>query len=53
MHMAKMKGNTMKLVVLAAVAGLQAAAAGVEILCYDCLVTERSMYADRPLPVLL
>ncbi|MBQ0133652.1 MAG: DNA/RNA nuclease SfsA [Clostridiales bacterium] len=31
----------------------EAAAAGVEILCYDCLVTERSMCADRPLPVLL
>ena len=31
----------------------EAAAAGVHILCYDCLVTENSMYADAPLPVVL
>ena len=30
----------------------EAKAAGVEILCYDCLVTEDSMTAHEPVPVL-
>ena len=29
----------------------QAAARGVRVLCYDCLVTEDSMTADGPVPV--
>jgi len=31
----------------------EAHAAGVEILCYDCIVTENSMTADRPVKILL
>lgn len=31
----------------------EAHAAGVEILCYDCLITEDSMIADQPLSVIL
>ena len=30
-----------------------AAGRGVKVLCYDCLVTEDSMTADLPVPVLL
>ena len=29
----------------------EARGAGVEILCYDCLVTPKSMIADQPVPV--